>query len=177
MYGHHSTEELQLLKAHPQIGEVAREKIDAELARRSDAPEQSVSTAPAPVRIMLTLPWTALASDNLRKAVLAVEDREKRKRVKLARARALEVLREQYGEGRAKMSGQVRIRFDFYMPDNRPRDPANFVKVACDVLREVVIEDDKWQVARGGSWDVPAIDPDRPRAEIHIEPYEPTARE
>lgn len=155
-----------LRRLRPILGAAGQARVDARLAALEG--RGRVDAAPAPERFTCELPWSALASDNANVGVTG--DREKRQRFKAAKLRAADLLREQYGE-RAKIGSQVAVTILVYVPDNRVRDCPNFLKATLDGLKAAVLEDDRWQVARRTTVDVAAIDPDRPRAVIVIEPY------
>lgn len=128
---------------------------------------QEIKQAPFPGHVVIVLPWSALASDNLRKGVVGASSREKQGRYDDALARARVLAREAYqGE---PFAGPARISCVFYMPDNARRDVANFSKALFDALKSVVIIDDYWQVLQDVRLRVAGIDADRPRCEITLE--------
>ena len=64
----------------------------------------------------------------------------------------------------------VKLRYDFYMPDNRARDCANLEKAITDFLvKQGVIIDDSWQYILEMTLRAMGIDKKNPRVEITIE--------
>jgi Holliday junction resolvase RusA-like endonuclease len=110
--------------------------------------------------VKIVIPWGALASDNLRNS----RDREKYAAYKTARD-ATHML----GLGQVKdppvfPAGSVELVLNFYLPDQRHRDPNNTLKALCDGLEGVVYHND--HQIRSLSWLVVDIDPENARVEI-----------
>jgi hypothetical protein len=90
--------------------------------------------------VELVLPWSALASDNLRKGVAGAHNREKQARYGQAIAFARQKIEEQYSL--EPFAGPARLTATFYLPDNLERDPTNFIKLILDALSKRVITKD-----------------------------------
>lgn len=122
---------------------------------------------PFPGRVHLELPWSALASDNLRKGVAGAANRENQARYREAMAHARSRVRAQYsGE---PFQGPAQMHAKFYVPNDARRDITNFTKLVLDALVGIVLSDDRWQVLRSITWEACGIDVDRPRCEIMVE--------
>lgn len=124
--------------------------------------------------ILLTVPWSALVSDNEKYAPVHTKGGN----VKL-------ILQENYREAKRKtrelaqqaMHGNVALRIpltltaEVWVPDNRRHDLCNFSKACFDALEKVVYADDSqlYEV----HWIRRAVDCDHPRAELSISPCVP----
>ena len=120
----------------------------------------------------LTLPWPALVSSRER------NQRRGGKAHSWAYKRSMEAVRTlAMGQVRGKRprypDGPLSVTLDFYPPDRRRRDMANYLKGLMDALEEVVYADD-YQIARM-SWTRHEPDRESPRVEITIEPIEEAA--
>ena len=125
------------------------------------APRARAARSGAPGR--LTLPFALLVSDN-RKAggMVGVSSREYRAGKRAIRSEA----REQWA-GRT-LTGEVRLRGVYWLPDERRRDTSNFVKALHDALETVCYEDDE-QVT-DYAYRVAGEDAANPRLELVLEP-------
>ena len=124
------------------------------------------------MKVRLTLPWSALASSRER------NQRRGGKAHSWTYKRSMEAVR-------ALAMGQVRgkrprypdvplsVTLDFYPPDLRRRDMANYLKGLMDALQGVVYTDD-YQITRMG-WTRDEPDRKNPRVELLIEPIEEAA--
>ena len=128
-----------------------------------DTRSEDERKAEAKEPVGVTIPWGALASDNLRKGLDHVRYAEYKTARDAAHALALTQvpLRPWFG------SGSVRVMVRFWLPDHRRRDPNNLTKMLCDALTGVAYTDDA-QI-RALSWDVAGHDPNEPRAECKVE--------
>lgn len=124
--------------------------------------------------IRLTLPWSALCSDNDRKRPIIVMIGGKpfprmamTAEYKLARGKVVEI-------GRKVMSGfpalamPLGIYARVWVPDERLHDVVNFAKGVHDALEKIVYVNDKW--LHRSLWERQGVDVDAPRAEIEIAP-------
>lgn len=127
--------------------------------------------------IRIELPWRALFLDNNRMRPVIMRGRkgsfarmvntgDYKKAKKLARG----LIAMQY-RGRP-LEGPVVLRVEVFVPDNGRRDVSNYAKMIGDAITGTVIVDDRWQVLRRTTWEVPRIDRENPRAVLTIEPYE-----
>ncbi len=127
----------------------------------------NLATVALPLR--LTLPWTALISDNRKyspatgsrggKMILRQEYRD-------AKSKARALARDAVGDG-LPIAKPLRMIVRVYVPDARPgHDVCNFAKCLLDSLETVVFTNDsllhRVVMERAG------VDPDAPRAEIEI---------
>lgn len=145
--------------------------LQCEPCRTGTAAPQQVATKTGPAFpgcVVLELPWSALASDNLRTGKDKPEVfKERQGRYAAAKARAQDKLRGQY-HGQP-FAGPARVLITVFVPDRKKRDGPNFLKLIGDSLKGIVLTADDFDVMadtrirRGG------IDPDRPRAEITVE--------
>jgi Holliday junction resolvase RusA-like endonuclease len=165
-----SADELRQLRG--QVGDVARERIDALLGdapesrrRRADRAAGEART-PFPGRITLSLPWAALASDNQHTGVVGRENRQRWRRYRDALATARAGIVRQYGG--ELFSGPARVVVVLYVPDRRVRDALNLAKCLCDALRGTVLTDDRWQCLREATFRVAGVDAERPRCEVEV---------
>ena len=134
----------------------------------------AISDRPILFPLELTLPWSALCSDNNRSTATIVQ--------KGGRLTPLLCLTGPYREAKAKsrkiardatagaepVAIPVRLEALVWVPDNRPHDVPNFAKCAHDAFSKVVYVDDKWLYE--SRWIRAGVDVDRPRAEITITP-------
>lgn len=131
----------------------------------SRAPESE--QAPALVwPIVLTLPWSALCSDNqksrasLRNGKPIIELTDHYKRCKgLTHDAARKLLGFPYPEPAAV---PLRVVAQVYVPDNRIHDAANFSKCCFDGLEGTIYTKDRW--LHDVRWFIAAVDVDQPRA-------------
>jgi hypothetical protein len=134
--------------------------------QKQKKPEQG----PAPDWFSCILPWSMLVSDNRNVGVTG--KKEDRDRFKAAKLRAQEYVREAYGD-REPHPGPVTVTLTLFMPDERVRDPANFLKGGLDSLKGIAIRDDEWRCLRRLVVDTFGVDCDRPRCEVDIRAYHP----
>lgn len=167
-------EQLEQMSRDPLIGDVLKERIFKLLrgAAKVRKELQAIRVREIAAPVTITIPWSALASDNLRKGVAGANNREKQARYRLALVRFREIVRECNGD--APYAGPLGMLVLFWFPDNRDRDPWNFQKEILDGLKGIAIVDDKWQELRRVTFEAAGIDVDRPRCEITINRY--TAR-
>lgn len=113
--------------------------------------------------VVLNIPWSCLASDNLRKGL----DPDSWGKYKTARDRCHMVALDQVRGDRPRFpGGALEVDIRFILPDYRHRDPNNVLKALCDSLEGVVYADD--HQIRSLSWLVLDVDPSEPRAEIEV---------
>lgn len=112
--------------------------------------------------VTLTLPYAALASDNLRKGLA----KEAWKKYKTGREASHMIAMTQVKDRPAFATEKVEMHLLFWLPDARRRDPNNLLKMICDALAGVVYRDD--DQIRSLSWLVQDIDEDNPRVEITV---------
>lgn len=115
--------------------------------------------------LVLTLPWHCLASDNLNKAPLGREAREKGKRYKQSKLDVASIASAQYAG--AVLTCDLIVTGIAYPPDKRRRDIGNFRKGLLDALQGVVYADD-YQIVRE-TWCRGSIDKANPRLELLLE--------
>lgn len=120
------------------------------------------TTPPKRDLVTVMLPWSALASDNLRKGLEPAKWSEYKRARDTASAKA----REQLGPGVRFPDHPIRVRIGFWLPDARRRDPNNLTKLIADALSGVAYGDDS-QI-RAMSWTVEGTDRLAPRAEITV---------
>jgi len=116
--------------------------------------------------IELTVPWEALASDNLRKGL----DHARYKAYKTARDATHALALTQVPLRPWHEAGPVRVALTFWLPDNRRRDPNNLTKMLCDALQGVCYSDDA-QI-RALAWEAAGVDRDHARVEIEVRAIE-----
>ena len=73
--------------------------------------------------------------------------------------------------GCAPLEGPVALHVQIVVPDNGVRDVTTYGKMIGDALTGIVILQDRWQVLRRTTWEVPGIDRANPRAVLRIEPW------
>lgn len=124
--------------------------------------------------IRLTLPWSALCSDNEReRASLTtrngrpVPTKVMSVRYKLARTKVVAIGRKAMG-GFPALAMPLAITARVWVPDERLHDVVNFAKGVNDGLEQVVYTNDKW--LHRSLWERAGVDVDAPRAEIEIAP-------
>lgn len=120
----------------------------------------------------LTLPWSALCSDNYREeASLTVRGGKTfpRKvmsaRYKAAREKTRALAKEIVGDAVA-VAQPLAIHARVFVPDEHPHDVCNFAKVCHDALEGIVYRNDRWLYRT--LWERVGVDVDAPRAEIEI---------
>lgn len=172
-YAHLTTEQLRALRS--QVGDIAREAIERELSERELAARRPIELArielERPLRLVVT--FDALESDNKRTAPMGAAKRKAGQKYREARARFRQQLRDQYQA--APVSVPVRIHALVWFPDLQARDVCNYAKIIGDALKDIVIADDRWTVARSNTQEAAGVDVDNPRCEIMIEPWRPAA--
>jgi len=141
------------------------------------AAEFVIANPPAPMLdlpIRLTLPWSALCSDNAKyspaygkqqpRIILTAEYREAKRKTHWKAREAMTV-----GETRfPPLTGHLRATVRIYTPDARRHDVVNFGKALFDGMEKVIYADDAQlrdvRILNAG------VDVDAPRAEIEISP-------
>lgn len=176
-YAHLSVAELEAAIALPHIGDVAKEAMRAELAKRrpvtQTGDEKSHREVPLERPLHLVVSFDALESDNKRTAPFGEAAKDARRKYREARARFRQQLRDQYdGE---PITVPVRIHALVWFPDLRARDVINYAKIIGDSLKGIVIADDRWTVARRNTQEAGGVDVDNPRCEITIESWKAAA--
>lgn len=142
---------------------------DPTTARTPSYPARVVTPAPATIAwpVRLSLPWSALVSDNDRYTVhggrlhLTKPYRAARKAIK---KRAGDLM-----AGAAPVGVPLRLEARVWVPDERPHDCCNFAKGVADALQHVVYTTDRWLYDT--RWIRAGVDVDAPRAEILITPH------
>ncbi len=160
-----STESRKMITLHHEPGRPAA---------ASPAPAPSVLVAPNGT-LRLTLPWSALAPDNLRVPPLGAAAKAKRAAYDRAKAAAVDAIRAQTHDAvrlarGLPWSGPIALYGSVFVPDDRIRDVTNFGKLVLDALEEAgVVRNDRW--FWDTRWTRPAVDPDAPRIELTLAPF------
>jgi Holliday junction resolvase RusA-like endonuclease len=182
VWSHLEPAELEALLRKPEVGEVAKERIRAELASRNgehrdDMPLKKSRGRPhvptpyvleAPLHLVVS--WACIASDNDHVGIIGKANRERRRRYVQALAAFRARLQEQYSG--PPTSGPVAVDALIYFPDERARDCMNIGKILGDALKGVIVTDDRWKVVRDARQRAGGIDRDEPRVEITVTPLE-----
>lgn len=151
----------------------ARAIVDRQPGRSADGSRSPI--APLVLPLLLTVPWSALVSDNdkyapaLRgtKPVIILTERYRK-----AKQRVQEVARDVVRG--APLAIPLALHARVWVPDNRPgHDVCNFAKCCHDALEGIVYVRDEW--LHDPRWTRAGVDVDRPRAEIRITPFLGTA--
>jgi Holliday junction resolvase RusA-like endonuclease len=124
----------------------------------------------------LTLPWSALVSDNRKYAAalrgkgvpMLIHTEQYRNAKKAAKARAVDAMTVE-GQRFPPLARPLALVARVWVPDNRHgHDVANFAKCAHDALEGIVYSKDEW--LHDVRWIRAGVDVDRPRAEIEVAP-------
>lgn len=161
-------DELRALRR--QVGDVARERIDAELARRSSEKSGGRRRSPeisgdpeTPVHVVVG--WEFLISKN-------PENGESRIAHGIRWSAAVREARAKVGEQVAGVTpvfeGPVHVEM-YVFPPNRRWDALNFVDGLMDALQGAVLRNDR---QLGRLLFVPGVDAENPRAEITVRSME-----
>lgn len=174
---------MSLLSAVEIEAGLVRSGVPRELARRralelagesrprlsqADAPVPEPPTIAWPLR--LTLPWSALISDNVKlraarrgdsaTVVLTPEYRIARDRIKALAATLM--------AGHPPLASPLALLARVWVPDQHRRDVVNFSKSVQDALTKRIYADDCWLY--DVRWVRAGVDVDAPRAELSITP-------
>lgn len=155
--------------------QVAQQVEGAKLAQTAAAPDPVRPTRTIAFPLTITLPWSALISDNRKYAAAHRKHHE----------RPLVILTGEYRAAKEKIKGVVRhhvagcalvevplaLEARVWMPDNRLHDVANFSKCVHDALEKLVYANDTWLY--DVRWIRAGVDVDCPRAELTITPLTP----
>lgn len=123
--------------------------------------------------LALTLPWSALISDNRK---YAVTTRGPKRQPVIILSEPYRAAKEKIKSvARAKVAGATPAELPLqlvarvWVPDNRPgHDVANFAKCTHDALEKLVYTSDRW--LHRITWERVGVDVDHPRAEVTIMP-------
>ncbi len=124
--------------------------------------------------LYLTLPWSALCSDNTReKASLTWREGKPIPRKILdgryAAARdKTRAIAQNLVAGAVNVMVPLSLHARVFVPDERLHDVCNFAKCCHDALEGIVYANDKW--LHRTTWERAGVDVDAPRAEIEIRP-------
>lgn len=148
-----------------EAGAPAANYVHVDLSKRLDFP------------IRITLPWSALCSDNFHERASIVRVRggkiAPRKvmdtRYKMARDKTREIARKVMGDFKPLADMPLAMHVRVYLPGGSARNDAiNFSKCANDALQGIVYKNDNQ--LHDQRWQRAGIDVDAPRAEITISP-------
>lgn len=124
--------------------------------------------------IRLTLPWSALVSENRRFAahhsriVMTVRYKQARARIARIAREAMTVESTQFPALAMPLSLAARV----WVPDRRVHDVPNFAGATHNAFKSIIYTDDRW--LHDARWSRIDVDCDHPRAEITIQPYRET---
>lgn len=131
------------------------------MSNRTREPEETVDIA---WPLMLTVPWSALVSDDERfgvidgRMILQKRYREAREKIRQLASRAI--------DGAALAAEPLSLTVYVWVPDNRIHDITNFCKIVHDGLEKGAIENDRW--LHDVHWIRAGVDVDHPRAELTL---------